>query len=39
MFVPLGYRISYRDKGGAIDWMVAQNSQNFVEKNKSYQFL
>jgi hypothetical protein len=35
----LGYHRSYRDRGGAIDWTVAQNSQNFVERNKSYQFL
>jgi hypothetical protein len=39
ILVLLGYHRSYRDKGGAIDCMVAQNSQNFVERNKSYQFL
>jgi hypothetical protein len=35
IFVLLGYHRSYRDKMGAIDWTVAQNSQNFVERNKS----
>jgi hypothetical protein len=39
IFVLLGYHRSFRDKRGAIDWTVAQNSQNFVERNKSYLLL
>jgi hypothetical protein len=37
--VLLGYRRSYRDQRGAIGLKVAQNFQNFVERNISYQFL
>jgi hypothetical protein len=37
--VLLGCHRSYRDQGRAIDSKVAQNSQNFVERSISYQFL
>jgi hypothetical protein len=39
IFVLLGYHRTYRDKGGAINWRIAHNSQIFVERNKSFQFL